>query len=97
MTLSNCPHSSDGWCLECVKTLHDELNATQTVLKEIAEDKNCPYEYVRVGNSGPIYCLYGTSSISAYHALLGISNKRLEISRKEAESLHEKIISISGV
>lgn len=25
--LMNCPHSTDGWCLECVKELHDEGEA----------------------------------------------------------------------
>lgn len=25
--LMNCPHSSDGWCLECVKEMHDEFES----------------------------------------------------------------------
>lgn len=25
--LMNCPHSCEGWCLECVKELHDEGEA----------------------------------------------------------------------
>lgn len=93
--LSNCQHSSDGWCLDCVKKLFDKLHATQLVLKEMAEEQNCPFEYVRVGDTGPTYCLYGTSSISAYKALLDISAKRLQISQKEIENLHENIVKLS--
>ena len=26
-TQHNCPHSPDGWCLECVKALADERDA----------------------------------------------------------------------
>jgi hypothetical protein len=25
--LMNCPHSADGWCLDCVKELHDRFQA----------------------------------------------------------------------
>lgn len=95
--LSNCQHSSDGWCLDCVKALHDKLRVTMLALKELAEEQNCPFEYVRIGDSGPIYCLYGTSSISAYKALLDISSKRLEISQKEIENLREQLDNLTGL
>ena len=94
-TLSNCQHLSDGWCLGCVKALQDKLEATQLVLSEITEEHNCPHEYVRIGDTGPIYCLYGTSSISAFEALKDISVKRLAIAQQEIENLHKHIIKLS--
>lgn len=30
--LMNCDHSDDGWCLDCVKALHDEKEAIRTAL-----------------------------------------------------------------
>lgn len=36
--LMNCSHSGDGWCLECVKEMHDEYTVkmmqVQHVLRE---------------------------------------------------------------
>ena len=28
--LMNCDHSEDGWCLDCVKRLHDESEKTRS-------------------------------------------------------------------
>ena len=33
--LMNCPHSSDGWCLDCVKAMHDEY---ETLLDDMRSD-----------------------------------------------------------
>lgn len=33
-TLMNCPHSEDGWCLDCVKTLDLEKNKRITELEK---------------------------------------------------------------
>lgn len=30
--LMNCLHSDDGWCLDCVKSLHNELEAIRDAL-----------------------------------------------------------------
>lgn len=30
--LMNCDHCDDGWCLDCVKALHDEKEAIRTSL-----------------------------------------------------------------
>ena len=32
--LMNCPHSEDGWCLACVKTMHEEHERRHTKHKE---------------------------------------------------------------
>jgi hypothetical protein len=29
--LINCDHSEDGWCLDCVKTLHDEHDRLRSI------------------------------------------------------------------
>lgn len=43
--LMNCDHSSDGWCLACVKQMHDERERMRSVL-EIIENN---YEYSTQG------------------------------------------------
>lgn len=35
--LMNCSHSSDGWCLDCVKELHDECQAWKDKLQEVVD------------------------------------------------------------
>lgn len=31
--LMNCQHSGDGWCLDCVKELHDEKERLQEAMR----------------------------------------------------------------
>jgi len=36
--LSNCPHDGDGWCIDCVKIMHSELERMtelNTLYKEL--------------------------------------------------------------
>jgi hypothetical protein len=36
--LSNCPHDGDGWCIDCVKAMHSELERMielNTLYKEL--------------------------------------------------------------
>lgn len=33
--LMNCDHSHEGWCLECVKRLHDECEEAKTAARTI--------------------------------------------------------------
>lgn len=35
--LMNCDHSSDGWCLACVKQMHDQREQYETALEAIAK------------------------------------------------------------
>lgn len=34
--LMNCQHSEDGWCLDCVKKLHDAAEELVQVSREVA-------------------------------------------------------------
>ena len=45
------------------------LKCELTAANELLDRENCPREYVKIGDTGPIYCLHGASSISALHAL----------------------------
>lgn len=36
--LENCHHSESGWCLDCVKALHDEVERTKERLKQTPEE-----------------------------------------------------------
>lgn len=38
--LMNCPHSSDGWCLDCVKTLWDEKEQQAWAADFIAKERD---------------------------------------------------------
>ena len=38
--LMNCAHSPDGWCLDCVKELHDELEAALTDANQKVKEKD---------------------------------------------------------
>jgi hypothetical protein len=44
--LMNCAHADSGWCLECVKALHDERDRLRAALKFYADEENydCPPE-----------------------------------------------------
>ena len=33
--LMNCDHSVDGWCLDCVKELHDEKERLQNLVDKV--------------------------------------------------------------
>ncbi len=35
--LMNCAHSETGWCLECVKKMHDEMELLQGMANELSE------------------------------------------------------------
>lgn len=38
--LMNCPHSDEGWCLDCVKKLHDEKESKKV---EKSDDHSLDY------------------------------------------------------
>lgn len=40
----NCQHSPDGWCLECVKNIHDELAEAKACLQMGCENSGCSRE-----------------------------------------------------
>ena len=47
--LMNCEHSSDGWCLDCVKQMHDRIEAlefTANMLYDINGDQRKTIRYL---------------------------------------------------
>lgn len=38
--LMNCPHSEDGWCLDCVKVLWDEKEQQSWAADFISRERN---------------------------------------------------------
>lgn len=56
--LSNCPHSGEGWCIQCVKELRENLEhadhriglllTERTQFKKALEEKNKTLEIIRV-------------------------------------------------
>lgn len=38
--LMNCSHSTEGWCLECVKELHDDFETAEAESQRLRKDRD---------------------------------------------------------
>lgn len=38
--LMNCPHSEIGWCLECVKALHDDFETAESESRRLRSERD---------------------------------------------------------
>ena len=47
--LENCPHDSNGWCLDCVKRMHDRLETmefTANMMYDISGEQRKTIRYL---------------------------------------------------
>lgn len=47
-TLTNCPHSGDGWCLECVRKLATECESAERERGLAIDEADAALAYIRV-------------------------------------------------
>lgn len=73
----------------------EALKRERDEAREILDEKNCPRKYVMVGGTGQLYCLHGSSSISAFEAAEQRAD-RLQAERDTARRRYDLLLYLSN-